>query len=147
MLLILRSDISQNIYFNIKVPPPVCPLLQQLKIMLRLRTLFLCPSNTRSKNQQWRKKRRIFKRNSQVVFPSPFPFPEFSDRVLSRDSRRWRSSNKSADVHLTVNADAVRLVTSVQCPGHSHCCQGLSVSVSGLRSVCTSSHFVRGAPC
>ena len=114
--------------------------------MLRLRTLFLCPSNTRSKNQQWRKKRRIFKKNSQVVFPSPFPFPEFSGRVLSQDSRRWRSSNKSADVHLTVNADAVRLVTSVQCPGHSHCCQGLSVS-SGLRSVCTSSHFVWGAPC
>ena len=83
--------------------------------MLRLRTLFLCPSNTRSKNQQWRKKRRIFKKNSQVIFPSPFPFPEFSGRVLSRDSRRWRSFNKSADVHLTVNADAVSQ-TGDQCP-------------------------------
>ena len=86
--------------------------------MLRLRTLFLCPSNTRSKNQLWRRKKNIQRlwevltKFFSAVFPSPSPFPEFSDRVLSQDSRRWRSSNKSADVHLTVNADAVRLVSS-----------------------------------
>ena len=91
--------------------------------MLRLRTLFLCPSNRKSKNQQNEifrvcKKGIYVKLRRKKSYPKFFRHPVHSLNFLSvfcrsRDSRRWRSSNKSANVHLTVNAGAVRLVSSV----------------------------------